>query len=143
MNFTHFISHHGKRINREHFLHLVQVAKTDGRVEKTELNLLHKEGKKFGLTDPEIEQLIVSEASHNYHPPYSLEDKFLELYNISEMIIADEIVTDTEKGMIKKYAIAAGFRDEVLENLIELLIKGVREGKEEEDLLAEYRKKYM
>jgi uncharacterized tellurite resistance protein B-like protein len=143
MNFTHFITHHGNRINREHFLHLVQVAKSDGVIKESELELLHKEGRKFGLTDPEIKQLINSEDFSNYHPPYSLRDKFEELYNIAQMVLADEVVTDSEKRMLRRYAIAVGLKDNIIEGLIDLLLKGVSKGTDEEHLFKEFKKKYF
>ena len=39
---------------------------------------------KFGLTEPEIDNLINPEKDHLYHPPYSLEDKFDYIYNMAE-----------------------------------------------------------
>ncbi len=141
MNFTDFITHHGKRINRDHFIHLVQVARIDGKMAAPELELLHKEGRKFGLTDPEIDTLIKSEAHHHYQPPYSLKDKFTELYNIAEMILADGIIEEGEKRMIRKYAISAGFDDKAIEKLIPLLLEGVARGDDEEKLLNEFKKK--
>lgn len=143
MNFTNFITNYGKRINREHYLHLVQVAKIDGKIKASELKLLHKEGKKFGLTDPEIEQLINSESAHNYRTPYSLQDKFEELYNITEMILADNVVAESEKRFVRRYAIAAGFKDDVIEGLLNLLLEGVKRGEEEEKLLKDFKKKYL
>jgi hypothetical protein len=143
MNFTHFITHHGKRINRENFLRLVQVAKIDGQISEAEHKLLHKEGMKFGLTDPEIDQLIISESAQNYHPPYSLKDKFEELYNIAEMILADEVVTESEKNMIRHYAISAGFSDNIIEGLLKLLIDGVARNEDEDKLLKDFRNKYL
>jgi uncharacterized tellurite resistance protein B-like protein len=143
MNLSHFITNHGKRVNRDHFLHLVQVAKADGVITETESNLLHRQGKKFGLTDPEIEQLIETEAGHNYHAPYSLEDKFYELYNIGQMILADKIVAETERKMMKRYAIAAGIKDNSIESLIDLLFKGIIEVVDEEDLFKEFKKIYF
>jgi hypothetical protein len=140
MNFTHFITHHGKRINKEHYVHLVQVAKIDGTVKGSELELLHKEGKKFGLTDPEIDHLINSEEPHSYSPPYSLADKFEQLYNIAVMILADDVVTESEKRMIKRYAIAAGFDDQTIEKLIVLLFRGIADNESEESLLKKFRK---
>ena len=110
MSFTDFITDHGRRIRKEHFIHLVQVARLDDKIQQSELELLHREGKKFGLTDPEIDEIIKSEKTHYYDPPYSLSDKFDQLYNISKMILADDIVTEAEKKMIKIYAIAAGFK---------------------------------
>jgi len=143
MNFSNFITNHGRRITRDHFIHLVQVAKVDGKINPGELKLLHKQGKKFGLTDPEIDELIMLEEAANYHPPYSLEDKFFELYNITEMILSDEKVSENEKKMIRRYAIAAGFSDEVIEGLCKILMEGVKAGADEEELLKKFRKEYV
>jgi uncharacterized membrane protein YebE (DUF533 family) len=143
MNFTDFITHHGKKISRDHFIHLVQVARVDGKIDKPELEMLHKEGKKFGLTDPEIDILIKSEEQHHYQPPYSLKDKFEELYNIAGMIVADGIIEEGEKKMIKRYAISAGFDDKTTEKLITLLFDGILRGDDEEKLLSEFRKKHL
>jgi hypothetical protein len=143
MNFTDFITHHGKRISRDHFVHLVQVAKIDSKIDSSELEMLHKEGKKFGLTDPEIDSLIESEAEHHYHPPYSLKEKFDELYNIAEMILADGITTEGERRMINRYAISAGFDDNTIEKLIPLLFEGISRGDDEEKLLSEFKKRHL
>jgi uncharacterized tellurite resistance protein B-like protein len=141
MNFSDFITHNGKRVNKEAFINLVQVSRTDGKINKEELELLHKEGKKFGLTDPEIDKLIHSEKNHNYHPPYSLDEKFEHLYNIAEMILADDVVKEKELKMIRRFAIEAGFSDDVIEWLPDLLLEGVRKGEDEENLLHQFKKK--
>lgn len=62
MSFTDYITYHGKRVNKQAFVHLVQISKIDGKLNQDEYDLLHKEGKKFGLTDPEIDNLISSEG---------------------------------------------------------------------------------
>lgn len=134
MSFTDFITDNGRRIRKEHFIHLVQVARMDDKVNQSELELLHKEGKKFGLTDPEIDEILKSEKTHYYDPPYSLSDKFDQLYNISKMILADDIVTESEKKMIKVYAIAAGFNSENVEKLLDLFVDEIRKGTDEEVL---------
>ncbi len=59
MNFSDFITHSGKRINKEHFIHLILVSKSDGNIASSEMAMLHKEGRKFGLTDPEIENRMI------------------------------------------------------------------------------------
>ena len=142
MNFSDFITNHGKRVNKEHYIHLIQVSKIDGKINPAEMEMLHKEGRKFGLTDPEIDKLINSEIHHNYHPPYSLKDKFEHLYNVAEMILADDVITDSEKRMIKRFAIEAGFSDEIIEGLIKLLMEGVAKGEAEETLYKEFKNKH-
>jgi hypothetical protein len=139
MNFSDFITDHGKRVNKEHFIHLIQVSQIDGKVSQSEMELLHKQGKKFGLTDPEIDLLIRSEDQHLYDPPYSLHHKFDQLYNIAEMILSDEGITGDEIRAIKRYAIAAGFKDKHIEGLIDLILKGIRDNQSEDSLLSEFK----
>jgi uncharacterized tellurite resistance protein B-like protein len=143
MNFSDFIMDSGKRISKEHYLHLVQVSKADGKINPGELELLHKEGRKFGLTDPEVDKLIEFEAQHNYNPPYSLADKFEHLYNIAEMILADEVVTEGEKKLIKRFAIEAGFSDKTIPKLIDLLLTGIEKKEDEEKLFHRFKKEIL
>jgi uncharacterized tellurite resistance protein B-like protein len=139
MNFTDFITDHGKRVNKEHFIHLIQVAQIDGNISQSEMELLLKQGKKFGLTDPEIDILIKSEFQHDYDPPYSLHHKFDQLYNIAEMILSDDGIAEEEIRAVKRYAIAAGFKDKHIDGLIDLLIKGIKNNQTEESLLADFK----
>lgn len=140
MSFSDFITNHGKKVNKEAFINLVQVSKIDGKIQKTELELLHREGKKFGLTEPEIDHLIKNERDHQYHPPYSLEEKFDHIYNLAEMILADCEVTESEKKVIKKFAIEAGFEYSRIDKLIDVLIEGVKSNYEEERLFRKFKK---
>ena len=143
MNFSDFITHNGKRVNKEAFIHLVQISRTDKTVSREEITLLHKEGRKFGLTDPEIDSLIHAQRGHHYHPPYSLDEKFEHLFQVAQMILADEVVKESELKMIRKFAIEAGFSDKTIEKLIELLFEGIRKNKSEEELLKEFRKRHL
>lgn len=140
MNFSDFITHHGKRVNKDAFIHLVQISKTDGKIKQQELDLLHKEGRKFGLTDPEIDILIQSERDHHYHPPYSLNDKFEHFFNIAQMILADDVITESENKMIRRFAIEAGFSDKTIDKLMDLLFEGIKNNESEEALLYKFKK---
>lgn len=143
MSFADFITHHGKKVNKNAFIHLVQVSRVDGKIGKEEFEMLHKQGKKFGLTDPEIDSIILSEKEHHYHPPYSLEEKFDHLFNIAEMIAADDNVKESEKKMIRRFAIEAGFSFDKIEHLINLVIGGVIAGTDEEKLFKEFKKELL
>jgi hypothetical protein len=140
MNFSDFITHHGKRVNKEFFFNLIQVSKSDGKIAEAELKSLYKTGKKFGLTDPEIDQMIIAEGNVHYVAPYSLEEKFEHLYNVATMILADNIIDDSEKRLIRKFAIEAGFNDKVIDKLLNLLFEGIRNNENEESLFDRFKK---
>jgi hypothetical protein len=135
MNFSDFITDNGKKINKDHYIHLIQVSRADGNINPDELDLLHKEGRKFGLTDPEIDELIKSESLNHYLPPYSLDEKFEHFYNIGQMILADSVITDSERKAMRKFAIEAGFEDKAIDNLIKILLEGINTESEDSLLL--------
>jgi uncharacterized tellurite resistance protein B-like protein len=140
MSFTDFITNNGKRVSKQAFVHLVQISKADGKLNQDEFNLLYREGKKFGLTDPEIDELIASEGSIHYHAPYSLEEKFEHLYNMGEMILADGVVDENERKMIRRFALEVGFRESKLAGLAEIMIEGIQQNTEEEILFRKFKK---
>jgi uncharacterized tellurite resistance protein B-like protein len=141
MSFSDFFTDNGQRIARQHYLNLIEVFKINGKVSKEELALLQKEGRKFGLTDPEIDKLINQPSDHPYHAPYSLEDKFEQLYNVVEMVLADENVSDNEIRLLRKFAVEVGFDDRAIEILKDVLIEGIRQQKSEETLFKEFKSK--
>ena len=139
MSFSDFITNHGVKVPKVHYLHLIQVARADGKINKQELAILHKEGRRFGLTDTEIDQLIKKEKDHHYHPPYSLDDKFEDLFFIAEMILADDEVSVAEEKLLRRFAVEVGFDDRAIEILLELLIGGIRRNESEEEILKKFK----
>jgi uncharacterized tellurite resistance protein B-like protein len=143
MSFADFMLPNRKKVCKEYYIHLVHISRADGEIGPKELEFLHKEGRKFGLTDPEIDNLIENEKDHQYTPPYSLTGKFNHLYNIAEMILADDVVTAQEKKMITRFAIEAGFDDKAVPVLVDHLLEGIEAGKDEEVLLNEFRRDHL
>ena len=144
MSFTDFITDNGRIINRDNFIHLIQMAQADGRVDSGEMTLLHRYGRRFSLTDPEIDSLIASEQSHLYRPPYELEKRFAQLYDAVQIMNADSSVTEQERKLFRKIAIAGSFTEEVIPRLLDFILEGVREGLDEEELFERFRKaKYL
>jgi uncharacterized tellurite resistance protein B-like protein len=140
MSFSDFVTDYGKKINKSHYITLIQVCQIDGKISPEELKMLYTEGRKFGLADPEIEQLIEGEKYHEYHTPYSLDEKFSQLYNVAAMILADNVVTEGERKAIKRIATEAGFNDEAIENLRDILLEGIANKEDEEILLEKFKK---
>ena len=140
MSFSDFITDQGKKINKSYYITLIQVCRIDGKIDPVEMDMLHREGRKFGLTDPEIDNLISSESHNEYHTPYSLDEKFEQLYNVAVMILADNVVTEGEKKAIKKIATEGGFSDEAIESLRDILLEGIKNNESEEALLAKFKK---
>ncbi|MBN2632446.1 MAG: hypothetical protein JXR66_02745 [Bacteroidales bacterium] len=140
MTFSDFITDNGKKVTRDAFIRLVQVSRVDGKITDRELKVLHREGKKFGLTDPEIDVLIESEKDHHYHAPYSLADKFDHFYNLAQIVLSDCEVQESERKMLRKFAFEVGFEETKTEALIDLVLEGVKTRTPEEELFKKFRK---
>ena len=140
MSFSDFITDQGKKINKSYYITLIQVCRIDGKIDPAEMEMLHREGRKFGLTDPEIDNLISSESHNESHTPYSLDEKFEQLYNVAAMILADNIVTEGEKKAIRRIATEGGFSDSEIESLRDILLEGIANKEDEEILLEKFKK---
>jgi uncharacterized tellurite resistance protein B-like protein len=140
MNILNFFDHPGKIQNKEYFVHLVRIAKADDNISNSELELLHRIGKKLGFTDPEIDNLIATTDKSDYIPPYELSKRFEQVYEIVKMTLADGVIDKNEMRLASGFAVKSGFNDNQIPNLLVLLMRGIKEGKDEEELFEEYKK---
>ncbi len=140
MNILEHFDHHVKKQDKEHFMNLMQVALADGIIDHTELEMLHRLGRKMGFTDPEINDLIESMTKTAYNPPYELSKRFEQIYNIMKIVLADEKIDRNEMHLANGLATKLGFNENEIPKLLIFLISGIKEGKDEEDLFETYKK---
>ena len=140
MNLLEHFDHHGKKQDKEHFMNLIQVAIADGIIDPTETEMLHRFGKKLGFTDHEIDDLIESTSKSAYIPPYEFSKRFEQVYDIVKMVLADGVIDKNEMRLANAFATKSGFTEHEIPKLLSLLIIGIKEGKDEEDLFEEYKK---
>jgi hypothetical protein len=143
MSFLDHFDHPDRKQQKEHFGHLLQIALADGKIEDSELELLHRSGKKMGLTKEEIDYLIEDSKKSAFIPPYELSKRFEQLYDIIKMVYADGQVNSNEMRLATGLAIKLGFEEGEIPFLLTLLINGVKNGEDEEDLLSMYKKKRL
>lgn len=140
MNITNFPSHEAKKRNIEYFVHLVRIAKADDIISSTELELLHRLGKKTGFTEPEIDNLIATTGKSDYIPPYELVERFEQVYEVVKMTLADGVIDKNEMRLASGFAAKSGFSENEIPNLLVLLISGIKEDKDADDLFEAYKK---
>jgi uncharacterized tellurite resistance protein B-like protein len=132
--------HPQKKQNRAFFVHLVKIAMADGIIWHTELELLHRMGRKLGFTEPEIKNLIDTAIKQDYDPPYELAKRFEQLYDIVKMTLSDGQIDNNEMRLASGFAAKSGFKESEIPALLVMIIHGIREGKDEEDLFEVYKK---
>ena len=140
MNHLENFDHPLKKQNKGFFIHLVKIAMADGIIWNTELDLLHNMGKKLGFTEPEIKNLIDTAAKLDYDPPYELAKRFEQLYDIVKMTMSDGQIDNHEMRLASAFATKSGFKDSEIPALLVLMMRGIKDGKDEEDLFEVYKK---
>jgi len=143
MKFLEHFDHPEKKQDKEHFIHLIQVANADGKIDDAELKMLYRFGSKLGLTQPEIDDLLQTTKQSAYIPPYELSKRFGQFYDVIKMVYADGEIDDNELKLASALAIKSGFEGEDLPILLSVLFEGIKNGEEEEDLFARFKKKRM
>lgn len=129
-----------KNQKSEFFIHIVRIAKADDHVSDAEIDMLYQIGRKIGYSDPEIGSLIKTTNKSDYIPPYQLFDRFEQLYGIVKMTLADGVIDNNEMRLATNFALKSGFTEKENPRLLVLLISGIRQGKNEEELFEEYKK---
>jgi hypothetical protein len=133
--------HPQKKQSKEYFVHLVRIAKADDIMSNTELELLNRIGKSLGFTEPEISKLIETTGKSDYVPPYELSKRFGQVYEILKMTLADGHIDNQEMRLAREFAMKSSFNETEIPSLLVLLIHGIKEGKDEEELYEVYMKK--
>ena len=141
MNFLEHFDHPSRKQDKEHFGHLIQIAMADGKIETSELEMLHRFGSKLGLTAPEVDDLLETSKKSAYIPPYELSKRFGQLYDVIKMVYADGQINNNEMRLATGLALKSGFAEEEIPVLLALLISGIKNGDDEDDLFDLYKKR--
>ena len=140
MNHLENFDHPIKNQNKEFFVHLLKIAMADGIIWHTELELLQQMGRKLGFTEPEIKNLIDTAAKQDLTPPYELAIRFEQLYDVVKMTLADGQIDNHEMRLASGFAAKSGFKDNEIPALLVMIMRGIKEGKDNEDLFDVYKK---
>lgn len=141
MNISEYFDHHLKKQDKEHFKNLLRVAMADGIIDQKESEALRRIGRKMDFTDSEIDNLIESTRNSSYNPPYELSLRFEQMYDIMKMVLADGVIETNEMRLANCFASQSGFNESEIPGLLALIIEGIKEGKDAEDLFIAYKKK--
>jgi uncharacterized membrane protein YebE (DUF533 family) len=139
-----FFEHQYLSYKKNHIKNLLALAKADGHVHEKEEKLLYKIGRKYGLKDRQIKELVDSDEKHVINVPDNHNDKMNLLYDLLLMVHADEKVEKQEIQFCEDAVQQLGMKKEIVRWLIRSFQKGSPpRGEEWEDIKAEAKAKFM
>lgn len=141
MSILEHFDHSFRKQDKAHFKHLVQVALADVTIDESELKMLNILGRNMGLTGAEMDDLLGNAKKPDYYPPYKLNQRFKQLYDIVKMVLADGKIAPDEMHLTHKLALTAGFPADQIADLVDLLVDGIGKGLGNDELFALYKEK--
>jgi hypothetical protein len=134
--FNFFESEQTKKL-KSHLMNLGALAKIDGHVDSAELNYIITIGTKNGLKPEEVKAVLAHTSSVKLELPTNDSERFDQIYDLVEMMLADGIVDDNEMDFCIDMATKLGFRKAIVGVLVRKISMGVKDGHSREHIKNE------
>ena len=124
-----------KNRNRDHFASIVRVALSDDIITDDERKFINRLAILLEIEPAEADEIILNPDSHQINPPASELKRLERLYDLSRIVVADDIADEAEIKLLIKLTIALGFPIEEANSIVEKSIKLVQSGADEDDFI--------
>lgn len=119
------------------FLDLYCMVMADGIVHPKEMETLYRIGTEtYGLTLEEMNEGIKSAGVSSVIPELP-EEKIRMLYQLALIAWADGELEESERNLLRRYALKYGVNDAEIDNLVNFLLLKAQENIKEEDVINE------
>lgn len=116
------------------FLELYRMVLADGIAHPKEMETLYRIGvENYGLTNEQITKEIAEESFSTFIPQ-TPEDKIKLLYELALIAWADGVIEESEKKLLKRYAILFGIKEELSDEFVDFLLKKAQDNVSENEI---------
>lgn len=124
--FGFFENEQAKKI-KGHLLNLVALAKADGHIDAREMSFIVAVGKKNGMSASDVQTLIAGATGASNDLPTNDSDRFDQIFDLVDMMLADGVVDETEMDFCIMMAEKLGFRKAIVGVLVRKISQGVKD----------------
>ncbi|MBC6698482.1 tellurite resistance TerB family protein [Hymenobacter puniceus] len=129
-----FFENEQTRKVKSHIQNLAALAKADGHIDEREMSFIVAVGKKNGIRADEIRTLVANSANSRMVVPDNDSERFDQIFDMVDMMLADGIVDDNEMDFCTIMAEKLGFRKETVGLLIKQISQGVKDGMDRDSI---------
>lgn len=123
------------------FLDLYCMVMADGIVHPKEMETLYRIGlKNYGLTENEINESIKSAGVPTSIIPELPEERIAVLYEMALIAWADDELEESERNMLRRYALLYGVNEEKVDELVDILLDKAHGNADEQEVIKELNK---
>jgi uncharacterized tellurite resistance protein B-like protein len=120
---------------KNHLNNMVALAAVDGHIHEDEIKFLYKIGKKYRLKASQIEHILKNWEDVNPRIPDQHHQKVALLYDLVGMMLADNVIEDSEMDFCKRMFRRFGYKETLIDEMIQLYQKKIDDVDEWEEFL--------
>jgi uncharacterized tellurite resistance protein B-like protein len=130
---------------KNHIKNLLALSRADGHMHPKETQMLIKIGRRYGLKERQVKEIIGQEAAHEVNVPDNFHDKMNLLYDLVMMVYADGVVEESEVKFCEDVVKRFGLKKDVVRWMLhEVFEKGTPPRSDEwEELIREAEEKFQ
>jgi tellurite resistance protein len=125
-----------RKQQRGHLQNIVLLAMSDGNISDVELLFIHKIGRKIGLTNTQIGNILDNPRDLEIIPPSNKLERAERMVEMVSMVQSDGVLSPDELNMLSRFAILIGYRS-VEEVNVNLIIRNLRANRSVDEIAAE------
>ena len=137
-----FFEYQYLKFKKIHLQNLVALARIDGHVDKSEIKFLREIGKKYGLKEKQISDILNAKESREFEISENFSHRIGQLYDIVGMMMADEVIDKKEMDFCEQICSKMKLKSELIHEMVKIYKRGGVEDFEEWEDFVEKSKKY-
>ena len=139
MSYSGIFSGNFKTRNRDHFAAIVRVALSDNIITEKEQKFINRLAILLEIDQSEVDQIIKNPESYPINPPSNEQRRLERLYDLSRIVVADDIADEDEIELLKKFILALGFPSGEVDLITKKAIKLVQNDTEEDEFISSFK----
>lgn len=120
-----FFEYQYLKFKKNHLRNLVAMAAADGHIHEDEIKYLYEIGKKYQLKPPQIKKILEQKESIEPEIPEHHHQRVALLYDLVGMMMADNVIEDSEMDFCKKMFQKFGYKELLIDEMVDLYRQGV------------------
>jgi uncharacterized membrane protein YebE (DUF533 family) len=127
---TTFFEHQKTSYKKSYLTNLITLASSDGHLDEAERELIVKIGRKRGLKDWQINELLEDQSHKEVFLPESISNRMEMLYDLMQIVYADNNVTANEVKYVTEIVHELKLRTAIVDQLMVMFSQGTPETSE-------------
>lgn len=142
MGLLELFNSYDKKKRKSHFKNLFNVARVDGGVDRSELDLIVGLAEKFQMSTEEVTKIIRNPEAVAWVMPKTTGERLEHLYDLVVVMIVNGQIDERELFLCKSLGVKLGFGEDTIDSLVRDLIERAMKGDASDKVLKDLTGRY-